>query len=105
MNEVFRASSDPTRREIVRLLRSGSRTAGELAEAFPRATSTLSARFAALKQAGLLEGREAVASIVCRLNTTVLHDVVAVVMEWLDDGKARETRRQPPAARDRSRPK
>ena len=53
MNEVFQALSDPTRREILRLLRKRDMTAGELAEQFPLARSTLSGHFSALKHAGL----------------------------------------------------
>jgi DNA-binding transcriptional ArsR family regulator len=37
MNEAFRALADPTRREILRLLRRGEMTAGELAEHFDMA--------------------------------------------------------------------
>jgi DNA-binding transcriptional ArsR family regulator len=79
MNDVFRALSDPTRREIVQLLRSGSRTAGEIAAAFPLAKSTLSAHFNILKQAGLIVGERHGASIVYRLNTSVLHDLAWVL--------------------------
>jgi DNA-binding transcriptional ArsR family regulator len=41
MNEVFRALGDPTRREILRLLRRRDMAAGELADRFPLAKSTL----------------------------------------------------------------
>ena len=57
MNGVFKALSDPTRREILRRLRHGELTAGELAAAFPQAKTTLSHHFAVLKQAGLITDR------------------------------------------------
>jgi len=41
-NEVFRALADPTRRAILRELRGGERTAGELADLFPLTKRTLS---------------------------------------------------------------
>jgi len=52
MNAIFQALSDPTRREILRLLRERDMTAGELAERFPLAKSTLSSHFNVLKNAG-----------------------------------------------------
>ena len=55
IDEVFRALSDPTRRAVVRLLREeGPLTAGEIADRFDLAKSTMSGHFAVLKQAGLL---------------------------------------------------
>ncbi len=54
MNAVFQALSDPTRREILRLLRKRAMTAGEIAERFPLARSTLSGHFNILKNAGLI---------------------------------------------------
>ncbi len=57
MNAVFQALSDPTRREILRLLRKREMTAGQLAEQFPLAKSTLSGHFNILKHAGLIVRR------------------------------------------------
>jgi DNA-binding transcriptional ArsR family regulator len=53
MNLVFKALSDPTRRQILQLLRKKPMNAGELAEHFPIAKSTLSAHFAILREADL----------------------------------------------------
>lgn len=47
--EVWRALADPTRRALLDLLRSGPRTTGQLAEAFPDVT-----RFAVMKHLGVL---------------------------------------------------
>jgi hypothetical protein len=55
MNLVFKALSDPTRRQILQLLRKKPMNAGELAEHFPIAKSTLSAHFAILREADLVE--------------------------------------------------
>jgi DNA-binding transcriptional ArsR family regulator len=86
LNEVFHALSDPTRRQIVRLLRAGRRSAGEIAQEFPLAKSTLSAHFKVLKQAGLIEGERKGTTIVYRLNTSALREVVRVLASWLDSG-------------------
>ena len=54
MNEVFKALADPTRREILRTLRTGEKTAGELADLFPLTKSALSRHFTVLRTADLV---------------------------------------------------
>ena len=56
-NAVFKALSDPTRREILRLLSGGERTAGELASSFDMTKPSMSHHFAVLKEADLIESR------------------------------------------------
>ena len=51
-DSIFRALGDPTRREILRLLRTRDMSAGEIADRFPLARSTLSGHFNVLKHAG-----------------------------------------------------
>jgi DNA-binding transcriptional ArsR family regulator len=55
MNKVFKALSDPTRRKVLGLLRERPMTAGELAEHFAVSKPTMSAHFAVLREAGLVE--------------------------------------------------
>ncbi|MDF1870517.1 MAG: autorepressor SdpR family transcription factor [Phycisphaerales bacterium] len=55
MNTVFKALSDPTRRRVLQLLRERPMTAGELAEHFEVSKPTMSAHFAVLREAGLVE--------------------------------------------------
>ena len=83
LSGVFQALSDPTRRGIVDLLRGGPRSAGELAEAFPLAKSTLSAHFSSLRYAGLVDLERQGRNIVYSLNPVVLEDVVGVLNDWL----------------------
>src|SRR4051794_30032726 len=57
---VFRALADPTRRQILRDLRDGERTAGQIAAAFPISAPSISRHLGVLKAAGLVaERREA----------------------------------------------
>ena len=56
-NAVFKALSDPTRREILRLLSRGERTAGELAASFDMTKPSMSHHFASLKEADLIQSR------------------------------------------------
>ena len=88
MNAVFQALGDPTRREILRLLRKREMTAGELAEKFPLAKSTLSGHFSILKNAGLIVAEKNGTTIVYSLNLSVVEQTMAAVMELLDVGKS-----------------
>ncbi len=75
-NEAFKALADPTRREILRLLRKGEMTAGGLAERFDMTKPTMSHHFAVLREADLVTSRRDGQTIWYGLNTTVLQDVV-----------------------------
>jgi DNA-binding transcriptional ArsR family regulator len=87
MNAAFQALGDPTRREILRLLRKREMTAGELADKFPLAKSTLSGHFSILKNAGLIVAEKNGTSILYSLNLSVVEQTMAAVMELLDIGK------------------
>ncbi len=76
LNAVFKALSDPTRREILRLLGRGERTAGELASSFDMTKPSMSHHFAVLKEADLIQSRREGQQIFYSLNTTVLEDVI-----------------------------
>src|SRR4249919_3938860 len=76
MNEVFKALSDPTRRKVLELLRAGPKTAGELADQFDFAKPTMSAHFAVLREAGLVEGEKDGKQVIYRLKLSVLEDAL-----------------------------
>ena len=84
MNEVFRALGDPTRREILRLLKRGDLTAGELAERFPLARSTLSGHFNVLRHARLIVAERRGTSIVYSLNLSAFEEAMSAVLELLE---------------------
>src|SRR5438477_10588791 len=90
MNEAFKALADPTRREILRLLRRGEMTAGELAGQFDMAKPSMSHHFAVLKQADLITARREGQQIYYALNTTVVEDLLAIIWDLLADGRAHE---------------
>ncbi len=83
MNLVFKALADPSRREILRLLASGERTAGELAASFEMSKPSMSHHFTILKEAELIRGRRDGQQIYYSLNTTVLQDVLTHFWEHL----------------------
>jgi ArsR family transcriptional regulator len=78
----FQALADPTRRAILRLLRSGSRTAGEIAEAIPDLSKpTLSHHFRVLSEAGLVRSERRGTFVVYTLQSNVLEDLAAELIE------------------------
>ena len=87
MQSAFKALSDPTRREILKLLRNGPRTSGEIAEKFPSAWATISRHLAVLRDAGLILSERNGQQIVYELNTTVFDDVVNHLIEWTRPSK------------------
>jgi len=80
-NDIFKAIADPSRREILRLLRRGEMSAGELAEHFDMTKPTMSHHFAILSEADLITRRREGQTIWYALNTTVLQDVVAWALD------------------------
>jgi ArsR family transcriptional regulator len=83
MNDVFRALSDPTRREILELLRSGPRTSGEIADKFSTSWATISRHLSVLKDADLILAERDGQHVVYELNTTVFQDVIENLIKWL----------------------
>jgi len=82
MNEgVFKAMSDATRRKIIELLKDGPKTAGDIASHFPSAQPTISRHLTVLKNAHLIVDERAGPYIIYRLNTTVLQEWLAWLME------------------------
>jgi ArsR family transcriptional regulator len=87
--DAFRALADPTRREILRLLRDGPKSSGEIAEQFPSSWPTVSRHLAVLRDAGLILSERNGQQIVYELNTTVFQDLVEHLLEWTRPGRRR----------------
>lgn len=84
MSDVWSALSDPTRREILNLLRQRDRTAGEIAAQFALSKATMSHHLSILKQAGLIVGEKQAQTITYSLNTTVFQDLMKTVAAFLN---------------------
>jgi DNA-binding transcriptional ArsR family regulator len=89
MDAIFRALSDPTRREILRLLQTGDLAAGELSDHFPVAKSTFSGHLKVLKEAGLVVTERQGTTIVYSLNTGAHEDLLRVVFDLMQIGGGR----------------
>jgi ArsR family transcriptional regulator len=77
----FEALADPNRRAILKLLRGGSRTAGQIADEFDLTKPTLSHHFRVLKAAGLIRAERRGTSIVYALQTGVLEDLATELLD------------------------
>lgn len=95
MNDAFKALADPTRREVLQLLRGGEMTAGELAAHFDMSKPSMSHHFDVLKNADLVVTRREGQQIFYTLNTTVVEDLLAIIWGLFTDrdGKKKETKK------------
>lgn len=83
MNDAFKALADPTRRDILRLLKDGPKTSGEIAEHFPTAWATISRHLGQLRDAGLIVSERQGQQIIYELNTTVFDDLIEHLIDWV----------------------
>jgi DNA-binding transcriptional ArsR family regulator len=97
-NRVFRALADETRRDILRLLRDGALTSGDIATRFDSSWPTISRHLALLRDAGLVVTERRGQEIRYELNTSVFQDVIQHLIEWTRPtvqaaGRARQSHR------------
>ena len=88
MNAVLDALAHPIRRQVLEMLKEGGKSAGALADAFPVSKPTMSAHFAKLKSAGLIQGENRGGSIIYTLNLSAVEEVVMAFMGRLGVGEA-----------------
>ena len=96
MNQVFKALSDPTRRRVLQLLRERPLSAGDLSDHFPVSKPTMSAHFAVLQEAGLIESEKTGRTVLYRLKMSVLEDALlgfAQTLGWRVPAAPRADRR------------
>lgn len=76
MSSVFKALSDPTRRQVLQLLRPGPMSAGDLAAHFDVSKPTMSAHFNVLREANLVHVEKAGKSLIYHLKLSVLEEAL-----------------------------
>ncbi|MBM6830318.1 helix-turn-helix transcriptional regulator [Anaerotignum lactatifermentans] len=79
LQETWKALGDETRREILRLLRRNTMTAGEIGRHFSASGATISHHLSVLKEADLVSDRREGKYIYYELNLSVLEEV----LEWV----------------------
>jgi ArsR family transcriptional regulator len=98
---AYRALGDPTRREILRLLREGDAPAGELAAQFEMSWPSVSRHLKVLEGAALISSQRRGGSIVYSLQTSVLQDIVTELTEMAGVGRPADPRAVKARARQR----
>lgn len=81
LQKTVSALADPTRREILKLLKGGRMAAGEIAGRFPVSGASISRHLAVLRDAELIRDTREGKFIFYELNASVLEEV----MLWLTD--------------------
>ena len=79
IQNTLKALSDPIRRQILDMLKSGRLSAGEIAEKFPVSGAAVSKHLSVLREADLIRDTREGKFIYYELNTSVLEEV----MLWL----------------------
>ncbi len=84
--QTFKALSDPTRREILDLLKSGKKSAGEIGEHFQMTGATISHHLSILKQANLITDEKSGKYIFYELNLTVFEEILSWIQSFQKEG-------------------
>lgn len=79
MNAIFKALNDATRREILELLKTKDRSAGEIADHFTISKPSISHHLDILKQADLIASGKKGQFVIYSINTTIMEDV----LQWI----------------------
>ena len=87
IQQTMKALSDPIRRQILELLKTGRLSAGQIAQHFPVSDAAVSKHLSVLKEADLIRDTREGKFIYYELNTSVLEDV----MLWLTTLKGETT--------------
>jgi ArsR family transcriptional regulator len=87
VQDVFQAFSDPTRREIVRMLQDGDMGAGAIAGRFEMTKPSISHHLGVLKSAGLVRAERRGQEIIYSLQTTVFQEFLGYLAETFKEGE------------------
>ena len=83
LQQTLKALADPTRREIMNLLKQGKKSAGEISDHFDITAAAISRHLSVLKEADLIEDTREGKYIYYTLNASVLEEI----MLWITDLK------------------
>lgn len=83
LQPTLKALSDPTRREILNLLKVGKLSAGEITDHFSVTAAAISRHLSVLREADLITDTREGKYIFYQLNTSVLEEI----MLWISDLK------------------
>jgi len=81
MDLLFKALNDPTRREILKLLKQKDLNAGEIADAFNISKPSISHHLEILKNADLVSSEKQGQFVMYSINTTMLDDLLSFILK------------------------
>ena len=81
LQQTLKALADPTRREILNLLKSGRKSAGEISDHFDITAAAISRHLSVLKDADLIDDTRDGKYIFYELNTSVLEEILLWITE------------------------
>lgn len=90
MNAVFKALNDPTRRQILEMLKSGDLTAGEIAERFDMSKPSISHHLDLLRQADLVTSEKKGQFVLYSLNMTVMDELMQWFFQFTDKSSSQK---------------
>ena len=85
LHDTMRALSDPTRREILQMLKRGTMSAGDLAAKFDMSAAAVSRHLAVLKEAEVVRDKREGKFIYYTLNASVLEEILLWVKDLRGD--------------------
>lgn len=89
MNDAFKALSDPTRRQIIVLLKEKDMSAGEIADHFAMSKPSISHHLNSLKQAKLILDERQGQNIIYSLNSTVIQEAMGWFLDIIQYNKGK----------------
>ena len=87
LQNTLKALADPTRREILSLLKGGKMSAGEICAHFPVTAASISRHLSLLKEADLIRDEREGKFIFYELNASVLEEI----LWWISDLKGEDS--------------
>ena len=87
IQNTLKALSDPTRREILSMLKKGRLSAGEIVEKFPVSGAAVSRHLCVLKDADLIRDERDGKYIYYELNASVLEEIMLWITELKGDNE------------------
>jgi len=87
LQETMRALADPTRREILNLLKGGRLSAGEITDHFPVTAAAISRHLSVLKEADLIRDTREGKYIYYEMNASVLEEIMLFIRDLKGEKK------------------
>ena len=87
LQETLKALADPTRRQIIQLLKSGRLSAGNIGEHFNITAAAISRHLSILKEAGLIRDTREGKYIFYEVNLSVLEELLSWLIDFKEDSQ------------------